>query len=699
MPLASLKIAKQDTKIKLIFPLLAIFFLFLSLWNAQEKLLLIYKNNQSPFLKDRKGQAIAILPNPKGYYAYYINLNQVPSRFKNLLIKKEDKFFYYHFGFNPFSIGKAILGRMKIGKRKASSTIEQQLVKILLGKERKRNIKNKIIESFYVFSLEIFQPKEKILEMYINSVYFGNQAQGLYEASQLYFNLPPTLLSDGQILQILSTISSPSKNNPAKPSNIKLAKGLAKELKIKEPKFLEPKEVKINIKHRRHLEDSFFEISSFLKNNNFKNCSLTIDNDLNRQIRKIVKRDIEILEEKGAKNAALVVIKLPENEILSLIGSPNPNSLEEGYQINMLLKPRAIGSTIKPFIYLKGFEKGLRPYTLVDDREYKYLTGIGFPLYPKNFDYKYRGIVSCHYALSNSLNVPALKVLEYVGIEDFYKFIKEDLEFKPIQSLENYQLGIALGGLEMNLLNLARYFTIFPNNGILKPLKISNDKTCNSYFADQKTKKISEVKYIQLVNKILSDRKAGIEEFGLKSEFNLFQKNYALKTGTSRDFKDSWIVGYTPDFLVAVWVGNANLSPTKGLSGQIGAGKIWQDVMELLLNSRYNKKTPFSFNLIKTFKDGRNLEYGLEGDNYQKIKNILIKKDDSLILTPHQNDIFLLKETNGIILQAKEEVNWFINERFFKKGEKIVFKPLKNGEYKITAKSKSASQDIIIRLK
>jgi len=699
MPLASLKIAKQDTKIKLIFLLLAIFFLFLSLWNAQEKLLLIYKNNQSPFLKDRKGQAIAILPNPKGYYAYYINLNQVPSRFKNLLIKKEDKFFYYHFGFNPFSIGKAILGRMKIGKRKASSTIEQQLVKILLGKERKRNIKNKIIESFYVFSLEIFQPKEKILEMYINSVYFGNQAQGLYEASQLYFNLPPTLLSDGQILQILSTISSPSKNNPVKPSNIKLAKGLAKELKVKEPKFLEPKKVKINIKHRRHLEDSFFEVSSFLKNNNFKNCSLTIDNNLNRQIRKIVKRDIEILEEKGAKNAALVVIKLPENEILSLIGSPNPNSLEEGYQINMLLKPRAIGSTIKPFIYLKGFEKGLRPYTLVDDREYKYLTGIGFPLYPKNFDYKYRGIVSCHYALSNSLNVPALKVLEYVGIESFYKFIKEDLEFKPIQSLENYQLGIALGGLEMNLLNLARYFTIFPNNGILKPLKISNDKTCNSYFADQKTKKISEVKYIQLVNKILSDRKAGIEEFGLKSEFNLFQKNYALKTGTSRDFKDSWIVGYTPDFLVAVWVGNANLSPTKGLSGQIGAGKIWQDVMELLLNSRYNKKTPFSFNLIKTFKDGRNLEYGLEGDNYQKIKNILIKKDDSLILTPHQNDIFLLKETNGIILQAKEEVNWFINERFFKKGEKIFFEPLKKGEYKITAKSKSASQDIIIRLK
>ncbi len=106
---------------------------------------------------------------------------------------------------------------------------------------------------------------------------------------------------------------------------------------------------------------------------------------------------------------------------------------------------------MKPFIYLKAFENGLRPYTLVEDREYKYLTALGFPVYPKNFDWKYRGEINLRYALANSLNVPTVKVLEYVGLENFYKFLKEDLGFESIQNLENYQQGIALGSLENSL--------------------------------------------------------------------------------------------------------------------------------------------------------------------------------------------------------------------------------------------------------
>jgi penicillin-binding protein 1C len=285
-----------------------------------------------------------------------------------------------------------------------------------------------------------------------------------------------------------------------------------------------------------HFSSAYFEVQSFLDDIT-QNDSLTIDKELTEKLRDIVKRNIDNLKFKNAKNAALVVIKLPENELLSLIGSPNPESIEEGYKINMLEQPRPIGSTIKPFIYLESFEKGLRPYTLVEDREYKYITALGFPLYPKNFDYKYRGEVNLHYALSNSLNVPAVKVLEYVGLEDFYNFLKKDLGLEPVQDLDNYQLGIALGSLEMSLLDLAKYFTIFPNSGILKELKISS----NSLSSPEK--EVAKPEYIQLVNKILNDRKTGVEQFGLKSELNLFQENYALKTGTSRNFKDSWIIG------------------------------------------------------------------------------------------------------------------------------------------------------------
>jgi len=556
----------------------------------QKELMDNYKKQASITIRDRTGEIIHIEQNERKYWARY--LDEVPSSFKKLLIEKEDKYFYYHFGFNPWSTFQALLGHLGLGPKRASSTIPQQLVKILLEKELERSPKNKIIEAFYALSLEIYQSKETILKMYTNSIYFGNQIQGLSEASRLYFDSSPNLLTNGQIVQLLSTISSPSQNNPAKPKNKETALILAQKLGIdnKEIVLTESSSIKRNMEEYFHSSPSYFELKDLI-NNNSNNQQVTIDKELSEKIREIVKRNIEELESKNAKNGNAVVIKLPENELLTLIGSPDPQSFEEGYQINMLLEPRPIGSTIKPFIYLKAFEKGLRPYTLVEDREYKYITAIGLPLYPKNFDYKYRGTVDLHYSLSNSLNVPAVKVLEYVGLENFYNFLEEDLEFEPIQNLSNYQLGISLGALEMNLLDLTKYFTIFPNKGVLKEIEIYKDN--KNLFQN---KEIASPEYIQLINKVLNDRKTGIEQFGLKSELNLFQENYALKTGTSRDFRDSWVIGYTPDFLVGVWMGNSDNSSMDEITGQVGAGRIWSETMELLLNSEYNKKTPLAQN-------------------------------------------------------------------------------------------------------
>ena len=614
----------------------------------QKQLIETYDKQNSIIVQDRTENIISIEPNERGYWAEY--LDRVPPRVKELLLKKEDEYFYYHFGFNPWSI----INRPKGG----SSTITQQLVKILLEKELERSLKNKIIESLYTLSLELYQSKEAILKMYVNSIYFGNQAQGLAEASQLYFNISPDMLTDDQILQLLAAIPSPTKNN-------------------------------LTAQKYSHSGKSYFELRALI-NDSPDTHQLTIDNELTEKIRQIVDRNIEDLRFRGAKNAAVVVIKLPENEILTLIGSPDPAYFSEGYQINMLNEPRPIGSTIKPFIYLKALEKGLRPYTLVDDREYKYITAIGFPLYPKNFDYKYRGEVSLHYALSNSLNVPAVKVLEYVGLKDFYKFLEKDLEFKPIQDLNNYQLGIALGVLEMSLMDLAHYFTIFPNNGVLKALKIYKN---NEVLAPDK--QIAEPKYIQLINKILNDRKTGIEQFGLESDFNLFQSNYALKTRTSRDFRDSWIVGYTPDFLVGVWVGNHDNTPTEGISGQRGAGRIWSETTEALLNSEYNKKTPFEFDLLKEFYKNGAVEYGLPGDNYESYLNVLKERDLTLILHPHDGDAFLLEENTKIILKAKEAVKWFINGEFLGESQDYIFIPQGVGQYQIKAGGADDSQEII----
>jgi len=655
-------------------------------YHLQKQLINIYESRESLIIRDRYGQEIFIKPNQRDNLARY--LEKIPPKFAELLIKKEDKLFYYHFGFNPWSISQAALHRLGIGQRKASSTITQQLVKNLLGRELERSLKNKIVELIYALSLETYQSKENILKMYLNSIYLGNQVQGVATAAQFYFGLSPELLTDGQILQILATISSPSQNNPAEEKNTKLAISIAERLNLDENiKLTDPQEVKENIKTYSHFSESYFEIKDLI-GDNLKAEELTIDKDLTEKIRKIVQRNLKELKEKKVKNAALIVIKLPENEILSLIGSPDPYSFEDGYQINLLRKARAIGSTIKPFIYLKAFEKGLRPYTLVEDREYRYVTALGFPLYPKNFDYKYRGEINLHYALSNSLNVPTVKVLEYLGLENFYQFLEEDLEFKSIQDLENYQLGIALGGLEMSLMDLSHFFTIFSNKGILRNLKI--------YLKEENfEKRIADPEYIQLVNKILQDRKTGVDQFGLKSELNLFQENYALKTGTSREFKDSWIIGYTPDFLVGVWIGNADLTSMDAISGQQGAGRIWSEVMELLFNSEYNKKTPFEFNLIEEFYQNGHLEYGLGNDDFEKGLNTLKERESVLILNPHQGDSFLFERETKIILKARENVNWFVNEEFFDIGNKVIFIPEKPGQYQIKAEAPDGFQEKI----
>lgn len=678
---------KRKWKIIGISAIFLIFLFFLITSQLNNQIIKIYNNKNSSVFYDRNGEKISILPNSSGYFSSYID--DIPSRFKELLLKKEDKYFYYHFGFNPISISEAAFGRIGVSDRRASSTITQQLAKILLGKERERNIKNKIIEAFYALSLEIFNSKKEILKMYSNSIYLGNSIQGINEASYSYFNIPPNILTDGQILQLLSTIQSPAENNPLSYENENNAILLAERFKLSKDNLFtdSASETEKNIDNYFHFSGSFFEINNFIKNSNGN--QLTIDNQLTKKIRELLKRNIGELNPKNVKNGAVVIIKLPENELLTLIGSPDPGINAEGYQINMAEKPRPIGSTIKPFIYLKAFQKGLRPYTLVVDKEYKYITVLGFPLYPKNFDYKYRGEVSLHYALSNSLNVPSVKVLEYIGLDNFYSFLQDDLKFKPIQSLNQYQLGIALGALEMSIYDLARYFTVFPNNGNLKELKIfKND--------EQKEKQISEPQYIQLINKILNDRKTGVEQFGAKSNLNLNQDNYALKTGTSHDFKDSWIVGYTPDFLVAVWVGNHDNSNMDAVSGQLGAGKIWSEIMQILINSEYNNKTAFSFSFIKEIRKENNIEYGLADDDYNDALYALCQKEQNIIMLPHEGDAFFLENETEIILKSNEIAKWHANEIFIDEGKEVFFYPDKSGLYIIKAKTKDKEEKINI---
>lgn len=672
----------------------------------------VYRTLQSVSFTDRNGVSLYIEANARGNYTRMPT--QAPKRFKELLLKKEDRFFYYHRGVNPASLARGAYYYFTRGGVKGSSTITQQLVKILLANESERTIINKLIELWYAVSLEFHTSKDEILAMYTNAVYFGNQAQGLGEASWYYFNKPPESLNDWEIAQLLATVSNPSYRFPGTDANRQAAQGLVELFGLADsPTLYFPGQASGQYKGRK--ASSFFELDGFgtscnkvilsASEESYKGlCVFTIDSGLTEKIREIVRYHVSTPAFASAKNAAVVVLKLGgrggENpELLALVGSPFPYSRVQSYQINMALQPRPIGSTVKPFIYGEAFKGGARPFTLVDDREYKYPIGSGFSLYPKNYDGRYRGLVTLHEAFSNSLNVPSVKVLEFVGLENFYRLLEEGLQFKPVQPMVNYQLGIALGALEMDLLTLSSYFTIFPQHGVFKPIRALLALTkgeivwVNGFLdvpmmtEDTQERRIFDESGVQLINKILSDRQTGVEQFGIKSELNLSADNYALKTGTSRDFNDSWTVGYTPDFLVGVWVGNGDNTPMDRISGQAGAGKIWHDAMELLLNSSYNQRTPFVFNRIYPFKDGGSVEYGLKGDDYQKARMILLGENKALLLYPHNGDTFLFEEGMAIPLVARVSSDWFIDEHYIGSGNSLSWRPARQGSYTVKAKS------------
>jgi len=178
---------------------------------------------------------------------------------------------------------------------------------------------------------------------------------------------------------------------------------------------------------------------------------------------------------------------------------------------------------------------------------------------------------------------------------------------------------------------------------------------------------------------------------------NLPNDNYGLKTGTSHDYTDSWVVGYTPDFIIGVWVGNADSSPTDSVSGQKGAGTIWNDVMQVMYNSTYNKNTAFDFSDIQEYQGKNGVEFGLPDDDFESAENIIKDQDNAFIMSPHRNDVFLFIADTEISLEAKESAEWFINGEKYLTGKKVFFSPTKSGTYTILAKGSGASETISIK--
>lgn len=631
-----------------------------------------YQSLASPTTYDRTGAVLATFENAQGHLSTPVDT--YPARLKELVLLKEDQWFYYHPGLNPYRTARAAVRTLLGQEVGGASTITEQLSRTLLGYTTERTLAHKVEEVLGAFALEYSLSKDAILNRYLDTAYLGDRSQGFGQASRRYFDKQVAELSEGEILTLVATLSNPARLRPFGEANAQATHILAEATHSLPPLSAEEHDT-------GSIAGSKFELES-MGLDCARGCATTIDNALTQKLRALLARHLATGKKDGMTHGAIVVIKVPENEILAVVGSPDPYGSTAGTSINMALETRPIGSTIKPFIYLKGFEKGLRPYTPVDDRELKFDVDGGFAIYPRNYDGAYRGSVLLDEALQNSLNVPTVEVLRYVTLPTFYEYLGEALRVAPPQRLDSYAYGIALGGLELDLMTLTQLFTALPKNGLLEPLTLRTD-TAERYTPPSSRLTapvhIADPKYVALINAILSDRAGAVDQFGASGSLYLSRDGYAVKTGTSRDYHDSWTVGYTPELVVGVWVGNAENRPMAHVSGSAGAGSIWHDSMELLFASPYYTGKQLTHEGLTRVPSSRGYSYGLPGEKASDHATLLARTN--LILFPHDGDEFLFTPGMSIILSATEAVEW--------SGNSVVrgseFAPTAPGSYTITA--------------
>ena len=529
--------------------------------------------------------------------------DSVPKKFKTCLIQFEDEYFYKHPGFNPVSIFNALKQNLNAGKvKRGGSTITQQVIR-LSRNDRPRTYFEKLKELILATRLELSISKEKILTYWSSNAPFGGNVVGLDAASWRYFNRKSTQLSWAESATLAVLPNAPNLIYPGKNQDKLLVKRnrLLKKLLVKN--VIDSLTYNLSI-----LEDlpqkaySIPQIAPHLlqkinKKNEGKFVKTTIDKRLQNQSNSIVKNHYNILSKNGIHNISVLVLDVKTRQVLAYVGNA-PSTKKHQKDVDVIDKPRSTGSVLKPFLYAAMLDSGnLLANTLVAD------VPTNFGSYqPENFDKKYAGAISAKRALSKSLNVPTVRMLQEFGLENFYSYLKK-LQLKDLRKSANYYgLTLALGGAESNLWDLCKSYASMAstvNHYTENSSRYFKNEFCEpTFYADKKIdfgeksseKIIFDAASIYLTFESLKEvnRPNSDENW----EFFDSSKQVAWKTGTSFGFRDAWAIGTTKDYVVGVWVGNADGEGRPGLVGVQAAAPILFDIFDKLPNSEWFEK-PF----------------------------------------------------------------------------------------------------------
>ncbi len=571
------------------------------------------KINYSTTFYDRNGKIL---------YQLYKDKNRVPVKLQNVskymkeaTISIEDKNFYKHKGISERGIIRAMINIVLWHKLQGGSTITQQLIKnTLLSSER--TVTRKIKEIILALEVERRYTKDQILEMYLNEAPYGGTYWGIASAAEGYFGKDPAHLNLVESAVLAGLPQSPTYYSPfiGKKGAWKIR---AKEVlrRMREDKYITRQQEKDAVKkldalhfQYKHMNIEAPHFVFYVKDEIEKKMgksilekgvkiTTTLDLDVQKKVEEIVKDEIEKIKIYHVGNGAAVVIDSKTGDILAMVGSYDFNNKEYG-KFNAALGLRQPGSSMKPITYALAFEKGYTPSTVLMDVKTAFTPSDKVkPYVPVNYDGKFRGPIQLRFALGNSVNIPAVKLLALVGIRNFLEKADE-MGLKTLaptsKNLKRFGLSITLGGGEVRLLDLTSAYSVFARGGIAKSprsiIKVTDYKGHEIYSQDEdKGKRVWSKAVSFLISHILSDNNARKAEFGPNSYLRIPGKTVSVKTGTTNDKRDNWAIGFTNSVTVGVWVGNNDNSPMnkKIASGLTGASPIWHEIMTYLLNNGY----------------------------------------------------------------------------------------------------------------
>jgi len=572
---------------------------------------------------DRHGTLLYEVFDPHGGRRTVVPISRISPYLQYATVATEDSSFYTNLGVDPRGILRALWQNLQGGEIvSGGSTITQQLVKnALLTPEV--TFQRKLQEAILALEVTRRYSKDEILAMYLNEIYYGNLAYGCGAAAETYFGKDVSQLTLAEASLLAGLPQAPAYYDPY--TNLEAAKARQRDVlrlmvrdgyisqaqadaAYAEPLSLRPQRVDMKAPHfvvyvKQELERRYG--TEILYRGGWQVIT-TLDLTYQERAQRIARTHVAALQAQGrdVDSAALVALRPETGEILAMLGSVDYYDETIDGQVNVAIRDRQPGSSIKPFTYITGMDPTrlqppFTPATLFADVRTEFPGGIGQPPYvPRNYDDRFHGPVLLRTALGSSYNIPAVLALQRVGLGNMLDTAHR-LGITSLNEPARYGLSLTLGGGEVKLLDMTYAYGVFANGGVmagqpvlaadyrpgyreLNPVSILQitDAQGNivERFTEPQRRLVVDSRLAYLITSILSDNEARTPAFGPNNIFRL-DRPAAVKTGTTDQYRDAWTIGYTPDLVVGVWVGNPDGRPMKGIAGSQGAGVIWRDFM------------------------------------------------------------------------------------------------------------------------